>query len=77
MGAVAAGLVIAMALKLLPALRHNPLGRPICAVATVTTTLAIGWLRLPLVAVLGTVGGLCCALAWWRLGQLKAAGAPR
>ncbi|HSI61016.1 MAG TPA: chromate transporter [Ideonella sp.] len=74
MGAVAAGLVIAMALKLLPALARNPLGRPLCAAATLITALAIGWLRFRLVAVLGVVGGLCCLLAWWRLGQDKPPG---
>lgn len=78
MGAVAAGLVIAMALKMLPALARNPLGKAVCAVATLVTVLAIGWLRFRLVAVLGVVGGLCCLLAWWRLGPLapKAAMAP-
>jgi chromate transporter len=68
MGAVAAGLVVAMALKLLPSLARNPLGRVTCGVATLATAAAIGGLRWPLAAVLLGLGGSCCLLAWWRLG---------
>lgn len=69
MGAVAAGLVVAMAVKLLPSLASNPLGRGACAAATLATVAAIGWLRWPLAGVVLGLGGACCALAWWRLGR--------
>ncbi len=69
MAAVAAGLILAMALKLLPSLARNPLGRILCALALGVTLLAVGWLRWPIAyAVLG-VGGLAVCAAWWRLGQ--------
>lgn len=68
MGAVAAGLVVAMALKLLPSLSRNPLGPWVCGAATVATAAAIGGLRWPLAGVILGLGGACCLVAWWRLG---------
>ena len=69
MAAVAAGLILAMALKLLPSLARNPLGRILCALALGVTLVAVGWLRWPIAyAVLG-VGGLAVLGAWWRLGR--------
>jgi chromate transporter len=73
MGAVAAGLVLAMALKLLPTLARNPLGRPLWAPVTLLCTLAIAWWRWPLLAVILGLGGASCALAWWRLEPAKPA----
>ncbi|MCO5978004.1 chromate transporter [Ideonella oryzae] len=67
MGAVSAGLVMAIALKLLPALRRNPLGRTRWIPVTVAVALATGWWRWPLVLVIGLVGGVSCAMAWHRL----------
>ena len=69
MGVVAAGLVLAMALKLLPALSGNPLGRPIWPAIALLTACAVGWLRWPLWTVILGVGGCSCALAWRRLGR--------
>ena len=37
MGAVSAGLVLSTAVKLLPALKKNPMGRPMCALVAVAT----------------------------------------
>ncbi len=69
MGAVAAGLVIAMAVKLLSTLARNPLGRGLCLLALAATLAAVGWLRWPMAyAVLG-VGGTAVLAAWWRLGR--------
>jgi len=68
MGAVAAGLVLAMALKLLPTLARNPLGRYLWVPIAVACTLAIAWWRWPLLAVIAGLGGASCVLAWWRLG---------
>ena len=69
MGAVAAGLVLAMALKLLPTLARNPLGRYLWVPIALLCTLAIAWWRWPLLAVIAGLGGTSCLLAWWRLGS--------
>lgn len=69
MGAVAAGLILAMAFKLLPTLARNPLGRWPCAVALVVTLVSVGVMRWPMAyAVLG-IGGLAVLAAWWQLGR--------
>lgn len=67
MGLVAAGLIFAMALKLGPGLRRNPLGPLGCAALLGLTALSIGWLRWPLVYTVLGLGSLATALTWWRL----------
>jgi chromate transporter len=67
MGAVAAGLIIATALKLWPTLKKNPMGRAACAGFAALTLLAVGGLRWPLAWVVLGLGSLSMALAWWRL----------
>lgn len=67
MGAVAAGLVIATALKLASTLKRSPLGPAVCAVVVLLTLLAIAWQRWPLVWVLAIVGSVSVAIAWTRL----------
>jgi len=64
MSAVAAGLIIATGLKLLPAIRKHPLGIGLCLGLAAATFVAIAWLRFPLMAVLLVVGGLSCVLTW-------------
>ena len=67
MGAVAAGLVIATALKLAWALRTSPLGRLACiALGAATFAAVIVW-RVPLVWVIGGLGPIGMAAAWWKL----------
>lgn len=73
MGAVSAGLVMAIALKLLPALRRSPLGRARWMLVTLAVVLATGWWRWPLVAVIVLVGGASCVMAWHCLGPRPAA----
>lgn len=73
MGAVAAGLIAATGLKLLPALKKNVIGSLASAGAISLTVLAIGWLRLPLAWVLLVLGGLSCAWAYRQLGRLPKA----
>lgn len=68
MGAVAAGLVIATALKLGRNAAANPLGRPLSWSLAALTLLAVGLLRWPLVVAVLGIGGLGMALAAWRLG---------
>ncbi|MET0311968.1 MAG: chromate transporter [Burkholderiaceae bacterium] len=68
MGAVAAGLIAATGIKLLGALKQNPMGMPTCAALAVGCFLAIAIFRIPLVYVLLVLGGLACALTYRRLG---------
>ncbi|RZL38175.1 MAG: chromate transporter [Rubrivivax sp.] len=67
MGAVAAGLVLATGIKLLPALRRSALGRPVALGLALAAFVLIGLLRWPLVGVLSLVGGGGMALAWLKL----------
>ena len=67
MGAVAAGLIIATALKLIGALHSNPLGKHLAYAIVALTLLAIAGLRWPLFAVLAGLGTLSVGLAWRRL----------
>ena len=67
MGAVAAGLIFATGVKLLPALHRNVLG-PALAFAFVALMFAcIALLRVPLAWMLGGLGVVSFALAWRRL----------
>jgi len=67
MGAVAAGLIVGTALKLMSALRTNPMGIPACAVLMASAFAAVAILRWPLVWVLLGLGTVACLLAWRRV----------
>ncbi len=67
MGAVTAGLIFSNAFKLLPSLRRNPLGVPVCAVLGGLTFAAVAIWRWPLVFVLPLLGTLACVLAYRKL----------
>jgi chromate transporter len=67
MGAVAAGLVVATSLKLLPTLKGNVLGPAGCTLLALGTIVTVAVLRLPLLWVVLGPGGLGMAAAWWRL----------
>ncbi|WP_395699342.1 chromate transporter [Aquabacterium sp.] len=67
MGVVAAGLVIATAVKLTRTLDGNPLGRPLGYAFGAATLLMVGVLRWPMVYVVLGLGSVGMALAWWRL----------
>ncbi len=71
MGAVAAGLITATGLKLLPTLRKHPLGIPVSATLAVAAFVAIALLRLPLAYVLIGLGSLGTALTWRKLGEAQ------
>jgi chromate transporter len=62
MGAVAAGLIVATAIKVMPTLKNHPLGVPVAALLVVATALAIGWWRLPLLWVVLGLGGVSMGL---------------
>lgn len=66
MGAVAAGLVIATAIKLIRTLGTNRLGPPLAAVFAALTFVAVAWLRWPLIWVIAGLGSIAIALAWMR-----------
>ena len=71
MGAVAAGLIFAMAIKLAPTLKKNPLPLPLCAAAMLATWALVGGWRVPLAwVVLGLGGAMVVFAAWW-LGRSK------
>jgi len=67
MGAVAAGLITATGLKLLPALRRNVMGLPLVIALAIASFVAIAWLRLPLAWVLATLGTVGCVAAYRKL----------
>jgi chromate transporter len=69
MAAAAAGLLLAMTLKLSPALGRNPVGWPAGLVFAVATALAVGVARWPLAGVVLGVGATSVAWAWWRLSR--------
>ena len=71
MGAVAAGLVISTALKLLPTLRRNPMGRWLALGFAALTFVTTALLRWPLVWVVIGLGSLAMALAWHRLARTE------
>ena len=66
MGAVAAGLIIATAVKLMRTLGTNRLGLPIAVALAALTFVAIAWLRWPLVWVIAGLGTFAIALAYAR-----------
>jgi chromate transporter len=67
MGAVAAGLVIATALKLVGTLRGNVLGWQLGGLFALLALLSIGVLRWPMVGVVLGLGTVAVASAWARL----------
>ena len=67
MGAVAAGLILAMALKMLGTLRGNVLGAALCTLLGLSTLTAIAVLRVPLAWVVIGLGLTGWGLARWRI----------
>jgi chromate transporter len=67
MGAVAAGLVISTALKLLGTVRRSAMGAPLSLAFAALTFAATAWLRWPLVWVIAGMGSLAITVAWHRL----------
>jgi len=68
MGAVAAGMIIATAVKLARTLKSNPLGLPASGVLGAATLVMVGLLRWPMVWVVLGLGGMGMTLAARRLG---------
>jgi chromate transporter len=77
MGVVAAGLILATAMKLALGLRNNAMGQALCAALVLTTVVMVGVLRWPLVAVVLGLGLVAMGLAWHALRQrARAAATP-
>jgi chromate transporter len=70
MGAVAAGLIAAVGLKLVKALRSNVMGVGVCIALAAMTFVAIAILRIPLAWVLLSVGVLATGWAYRQFGLL-------
>ncbi len=73
MGAVAAGLILAMALKMLGTLRGNVLGPALCTALGLATLTAIAVFRVPLAWVVIGLGLSGWSLARWRIALRDAA----
>ena len=69
MGAVAAGLIIATAVKLSRTLQTNPMGQPAGYMLAAATLGLVGFLRWPMVWVVLALGSVGMALAAWRIGS--------
>ena len=69
MATVAAGLIIGTGLKMLPALKKNPLGIGISMVLAVASFVCVALLRWPLASVLLGLGSIACLLAYRRIGS--------
>lgn len=67
MSAVTAGMIVATALRLLPALKSNPLGWRLSLLLSAACFAAVALLRWPLAYVLLGLGGVACALAYRKL----------
>ncbi len=74
MGAVAAGLIAATGIKLIGALKKNPMGMAVCVLVMAATFVGVSLLRWPLLWVLLGIGSLSCAWAYAQLSRLAASG---
>lgn len=75
MGAVAAGLIAATGLRLMPALRSNVMGLTACWLLGIVAFSCVAILRVPLAWMLFGVGSSATVWAWFSLG--RAAGTDR
>jgi chromate transporter len=66
MGAVAAGLILATAVRLMATLGSNRLGPPLAAAFAVLTFVTIVWLRWPLIWVIAGLGTIAVWVAYAR-----------
>ena len=77
MAAVSAGMIAGTALRLLAALRENPMRAPVCWSLVLLTFAAVALMRWPLVWVLVALGAVACAYAWTRLLREPVPGSTR
>ncbi|PUE52941.1 chromate transporter [Limnohabitans parvus] len=69
MGAVSAGLIAAVGLKLIGALRNNLMGMPVCIALATASFVGVGLLRWPLAYVLLGTGLVACGWAYLQLAR--------
>lgn len=69
MSAVAAGMIMASGLRLIPALKKHPSGWRLCALIVSVCFIGIALLRLPLVLILSLLGGASSLLVYRQLKQ--------
>lgn len=69
MGAVSAGLIAAVGLKLIGALKTNPMGMPVCIALAVLSFVGVGVMRWPLAWVLLATGLMGCGWAYVQLAK--------
>jgi chromate transporter len=77
MGAVSAGLIAAVGLKLISALRSNPMGMPVCIGLAAASFVGVGVLRWPLAYVLLGTGLMACSWAYVQLAKQAAVAGDR
>ncbi len=66
MGAISAGLISGTALRLLGALRNNPMGLAACILLLAGMFAVVALLRWPLAWTLLALGAIACTFAWTR-----------
>jgi chromate transporter len=69
MGAVSAGLIAAVGLKLMSALRSNPMGMPVCMALATASFVGVGVLRWPLAYLLLGTGLVACTWSYLQLAK--------
>jgi chromate transporter len=74
MGVVAAGLVVATALKLAQSLNKNALGPWVCGLLVLAAMAAVAGWRWPLWGLVLGLGGAACMAAWFKLATSDAQG---
>jgi chromate transporter len=67
MGAVAAGLIMAAGLKMLPAIKKHPLGLPLCVSLGGVCFVMVALMRWPLAYALLGLGAMACSLTYAKL----------
>lgn len=67
MGAVAAGLILATGVRLLAALKHNPLGVRLCITLGALCFIAVALLGIPLIYPLFGLGCIACVLVYRKI----------
>jgi chromate transporter len=72
MGAVAAGLIAATGIKMIAALKFNPMGLTFCTAVMLATFTGVSLFRWPLLWVLLGIGSLACAWAYVQLSRQEA-----
>ena len=77
MGAVSAGLIAAVGLKLMGALKSNPMGMPVCVGLAALSFAGVGLMRWPLLWMLLGCGLLGCGWAYLQLARQATASTGR